>query len=80
MRGSIAIATHSSHSLGFYGATGISQRVALSTAAISTATVSGGVGGATSWGFATSTQGDQIVARINQIIATLVAYGLERGT
>lgn len=64
--------------LGWYGATPVSQRTSSNQAAVgTTAAVSIS---ATQWGFSTSTQANAFVTLINQIRSDLVTLGLLKGS
>lgn len=65
---------NSSVKIGFYGATPLARRTGTFTTVTTTAATT-----TTPWGFSTSTQADQIVTRLNEVINVLVASGL-RGT
>ncbi len=65
--------------IGLYGATPVVQRASASshttittTGAVSTLTT----GSTSTWGFATSSQANQIIAAVAEIQATLVAQGI----
>ena len=77
-RGTRKVGLVAADSLGFYGVTAISQLQTLSpVTALSLATSLFAAGQA---GFTTVSQADGLIRRIEQIHATLVAYGFQRGT
>jgi len=78
MRGNILIGTHSSASVAFFGVTTISQMVTLSP--VTTLSFAASLFAAGQAGFTTTSQADGLIRRIEQIHATLTAFGLQRGT
>lgn len=72
------LGTVSTETLGFFGATSVTQPTSSNQAAISTS-VAVSVS-ATQWAYATSTQANAIVTLANQIRADLVTLGLLKGS
>lgn len=78
VRGTMRFGPDANHSLAFYGVTPISQLVTLSP--VTTLSFAASLFAAGQAGFTTTSQADGLIRRIEQIHATLVAYGLQRGT
>lgn len=62
--------------ISFYGVTPIVQRSGAAQAAVSTTASTS----TTPYGYATTTQADAVVTLLNECRATLVAYGLMKGS
>lgn len=62
---------------GFFGTTpAVQQASALGTTNSTTVAVSTTTGAVTSWGFASSTQANNIITQLNSIYGALTTYGL----
>lgn len=75
--GGMLIGATTSDKVGFYGTTPIVQRTGVAGAKVTTtSSITTAIGG---WGYDTSTQANAIVTLVNELRATLIAYGLHTG-
>lgn len=77
-RGTVKLGTDVAHSIALYGVTPISQMQTMSP--VTTLSFATSLFAAGQAGFTTVSQADGLIRRIEQIHATLVAYGFQRGT
>lgn len=61
--------------IGFYGKAPVSQRASANQAAVGTT----GATNSSPYGFTTAAQANDLVSRVNEIVATLTALGLWKG-
>ena len=71
----VSFGTATTEKISFYGVTPIVQRVGAAQAAVTTT----GSTSTSPFGFSAAAQGDAIVALVNELRATLIAFGLISG-
>ena len=79
--GITSLRTEVGSTIGFYGVTPVTQRSGSAQVAVSASVVNASAsGGSATWGFASSTQANQIVTLVNELRAALVALGAIAGS
>lgn len=75
------LTTNSGSTIGFYGVTPITRRTNSNQVALSASVVNASASnGAATWGFASSTQANQVITLVNELRAALVALGAIQGS
>ena len=79
--GITVLKTEVGSSIGFYGVTPVTRRASSAQLALSCTVVNASASnGSATWGFASSTQAEQIITLVNELRAALVALGAIKGS